>query len=113
MSNQSLTGKTVLITGGARRVGAAVARYFRDKGWRRVAVATADDERAQQRRAGFIEAWGADVPVATVPAPSSLALGRRALAELLARKPRVQAVMASPLRSAPRMKRACCATSSA
>lgn len=76
-------------------VGAAIAAFFRDKGYRRVAIATADDERAQQRCGGFVKAWGAEVPVATVPAPSSLALGRRALGELLARKMRPQAVMCS------------------
>ncbi len=76
-------------------VGTAVAAFFREKGYRHVAVATADDERAQQRRDGFLRAWGGDVPVATVLAPSSLALGRQALADLLARKRRVQAVMCS------------------
>jgi LacI family transcriptional regulator, gluconate utilization system Gnt-I transcriptional repressor len=35
------------------------------------------------------------VPVATVPAPSNLALGRRALAELLQRDPQVRAVCCS------------------
>jgi len=32
MSNQSLAGKTVLITGGARRVGAAIARELHGAG---------------------------------------------------------------------------------
>jgi LacI family gluconate utilization system Gnt-I transcriptional repressor len=75
--------------------GAAVARFFRERGFSRVAIATADDDRALQREHGFRAEWGADVAVARVPAPSSLALGRQALAELLAREPKVQAVMCS------------------
>src|SRR5262249_9775727 len=60
--------------------------------WKRLAVATGDDQRAQQRREGFLAAVGHDVPTAIVPAPSSVALGRRALGELLAQDPRIEAV---------------------
>lgn len=77
------------------KVGSAVAGYFLARGWRRLAIATGDDQRALQRRDGFLAAAGADVPCATVPAPSSLALGRRALAELLEKDPGVQAVYCS------------------
>lgn len=77
------------------KVGSAVAGYFLAKGWTRVAVATGDDRRAAQRCAGFLAALGRDVPTVTVPAPSNVALGRRALAELLAQQPRVQAVYCS------------------
>jgi LacI family gluconate utilization system Gnt-I transcriptional repressor len=77
------------------KVGSAVAAYFLGKGWQRVAIATGDDHRAQQRREGFLAAIGHDVPTAVVPAPSSVALGRRALGELLQKDDRIQAVYCS------------------
>ena len=77
------------------KVGSAVAGYFLSRGWERVAVATGDDQRAMQRLEGFRAAFGRDVPVAKVPAPSNLAVGRRALAELLEREPRLQAISCS------------------
>ena len=75
--------------------GRAVAQFFRAKGWQRVAIATGDDHRALQRRDGFLAEAGRAVPVATVPAPSNLALGRRALADLLRQDPQVRAVCCS------------------
>jgi LacI family gluconate utilization system Gnt-I transcriptional repressor len=77
------------------KVGSAVAGYFLAKGWRRVGVATADDQRARDRRAGFVSAIGHEVPTATVKAPSNVRLGRQALAELLAKAPDLQAVCCS------------------
>ena len=77
------------------KVGSAVAGYFLSKGWKRVGIATGSDHRAGLRRDGFVAAMGRDVPAAVVPAPSSLALGRRALAELLEREPRLEAVACS------------------
>lgn len=77
------------------KVGAAVAGYFLAKGWKRVAIATADDRRAAQRREGFLSVLGHEVPTAVVPAPSSLALGRRACAELLERDAAIEAVFCS------------------
>jgi LacI family gluconate utilization system Gnt-I transcriptional repressor len=77
------------------KVGGAVAGFFLAKGWRRVGIATGDDERALQRRDGFVAAFGRDVPTAVVPAPSNLALGRQALAELLRQEPKLQAVCCS------------------
>ncbi|HEX7888661.1 MAG TPA: LacI family DNA-binding transcriptional regulator [Ramlibacter sp.] len=77
------------------KVGSAVAGYFLSKGWKRLAVATGDDQRAQQRREGFLAAAGREVPTATVPAPSSVALGRRALGDLLQQDPKIQAVCCS------------------
>lgn len=77
------------------KVGSAVAAYFKARGWRRVAIATADDERAMLRCRGFRTAMGCDVDIAVVPAPSNLASGRRALAELLQREPRLEAVHCS------------------
>lgn len=76
-------------------VGAAVGRYFLDKGWRQVGIASGDDHRARMRRDGFQAALGREVPTAFVPAPSSLELGRRALSDLLARSPGLDAVCCS------------------
>lgn len=77
------------------KVGSAVAGYFLGKGWQRLAIATGDDHRAMMRRDGFLAAVGRDVPTAVVPAPSSLAQGRRALAELLAQDPQIRAIYCS------------------
>lgn len=76
-------------------VGRALGAFFLARGWQRVGIATADDDRAMQRRGGFVAAFGRDVPTAVVPAPSSLAAGRRALAELLRKEPGLQAVCCS------------------
>lgn len=78
-----------------RQVGQAVGEWFRDRGWQRVGIATADDQRALERKAGFEAAYGSAVPTAVVAAPSSLQRGRQALAELLARAPGLQAVACS------------------
>jgi LacI family gluconate utilization system Gnt-I transcriptional repressor len=78
-----------------RQVGAAVAEFFRRKGWQRVGIATGDDERAALRRQGFVAAWGHEVPTAVGPAPSNLALGRCALNLLLRQDPHLQAVSCS------------------
>ena len=77
------------------KVGSAVAGYFLSKGWQRLGIATGDDHRASMRRDGFLAAVGHAVPTATVPAPSSLALGRRALSELLEQDPKIQAIYCS------------------
>jgi LacI family gluconate utilization system Gnt-I transcriptional repressor len=77
------------------KVGSAVAGFFLGKGWQRLAIATGDDHRAMMRRDGFLAAVGRDVPTAVVPAPSSLAQGRRALADLLAQDPQIQAIYCS------------------
>ena len=78
-----------------QHVGSAVAGFFLAKGWCRVGIATADDQRARTRRAGFMAAIGREVPTAMVKAPSNLQLGRQALAELLAQAPNLQAVCCS------------------
>lgn len=74
--------------------GAATAAFLHRRGYRRPAIVTGDDRRADLRRAGFEQAWrrlsqvGAAVepalmPVHRVPAPTTLGAGRSALAELL------------------------------
>ena len=76
-------------------VGRAVAGHFLGKGWQRLGIATGDDHRAAMRREGFLSVLGSDVATAVVPAPSNLALGRRALGELLREEPALQAVWCS------------------
>jgi LacI family gluconate utilization system Gnt-I transcriptional repressor len=78
-----------------RQVGSAVAGYFVAKGWQRLGIATGDDHRARLRRDGFLATLGHEAPTAVVPAPSSLALGRRALGELLAQDSTLEAVFCS------------------
>jgi len=77
------------------KVGGAVAGFFLAKGWRNVAVATADDQRALARREGFLATLGHEVPTAYVKAPSNMASGRGALRELLERDPQIRAVFCS------------------
>ena len=77
------------------KVGGAVGGYFLGKGWKHIGIATGDDHRARMRRDGFQTALGREVPTAFVPAPSSLELGRRALAELLQKDPQLEAVCCS------------------
>jgi LacI family gluconate utilization system Gnt-I transcriptional repressor len=77
------------------KVGSAVAGYFLGKGWQRLAIATGDDHRASMRRDGFLAAVGRTVPIAVVPAPSSLELGRRALSDLLQQDPKIEAIYCS------------------
>lgn len=77
------------------QVGAAVATFFQARGWRHLGLASGDDERALVRRDAFVATVGHEVPTVLVPAPSNLALGRRALAELLQRSPPLQAVFCS------------------
>lgn len=70
-------------------VGEAVARHLLAKGHRRFGLVWADDARALARRRGFlreIAAHGdAHADTASVPAPSTLTLGRQGLAAILDR----------------------------
>lgn len=81
------------------KVGAAVAGFFLGKGWRRLGVASADDQRAMQRCSSFVAAVRAlgrgEVPQAIVKAPSNVGLGRDALAQLLQQDPQLEAVYCS------------------
>ncbi len=81
------------------QVGAAVARHLLARGHRRFGLVWADDTRALARQRGFVGELASrgcrDVQVATVPAPSTLALGRQGLATLLDRKTKPSAVFCS------------------
>lgn len=79
--------------------GAAAADYLFSKGYRHPAAVTGDDDRANQRRVGFERRMAAlgvtDVKVFTVPAPTTLAGGREALAWLRQRHPQIDALACS------------------
>jgi len=81
------------------KVGVAVAEYLEARGRRRLAIITADDPRAGLRRESFVQAAGrvgaGEVPTCIVPAPSTLGHGRAGLADLLARRPDIDAVFCS------------------
>ncbi len=69
------------------RVGEAVGDYLVAKGYRRLAMIGGDDDRAMQRRKGFLSSLAGhgieDVPTIAVPAPGSLRTGRQQMARLL------------------------------
>ncbi|MGT2495207.1 hypothetical protein ACU4GD_44835 [Cupriavidus basilensis] len=69
------------------KVGQTVAEFLYARGYRRPAILSASDQRAESRRLGFIDALArhgvTEVPSSIVPAPSSLGLGREGLARLL------------------------------
>jgi LacI family gluconate utilization system Gnt-I transcriptional repressor len=81
------------------RVGEAVARHLLGKRHRRFGLIWADDERATARRRGFMaelaRARVDDAQTITVPAPSTLALGRQSMAALLDRSVRPHVVFCS------------------
>jgi LacI family gluconate utilization system Gnt-I transcriptional repressor len=82
-----------------RQAGAAIARYLLERGYRRAAVVSADDERAGQRSAGFIETMR-EAGIEAVPAyfgaaPSTLANGRAGLRAILAQDPQVDVIACS------------------
>lgn len=68
-------------------VGRKTAEFFYDKGYRKFAIVSAEDHRAQLRNASFkraLEAKGiSDVPTSIVPGISNLQLGRQGIAKLL------------------------------
>ncbi|CAN5379235.1 LacI family DNA-binding transcriptional regulator [soil metagenome] len=71
-------------------IGQAVCTFLVERGRRRFAIVSGDDDRARRRAQSFVaEAMRRDptaqVPVELVPAPTTLASGRAALARLLDR----------------------------
>ncbi len=81
------------------KVGAAIAHYLHGKGYRHPAIATGDDQRARLRCQAFCDTMRTlgvpDTPVHLVPAPTTLAAGRPALAALLAAHPETDALVCS------------------
>jgi LacI family transcriptional regulator, gluconate utilization system Gnt-I transcriptional repressor len=80
-------------------IGRAVARFLLAKGRSRVAVVTADDERAARRLAAFSEAvaqsGSGEVVVVNVGASRSIKSGREAMGRLLAEAPEIDAIFCS------------------
>jgi LacI family gluconate utilization system Gnt-I transcriptional repressor len=80
-------------------VGRAVVDFLRSKGRSRLAVVAGDDERSRRRHQAFRDAARAaglrEVRLIHVPAPTTLKSGRRALADLLAAAPDIDAVFCS------------------
>lgn len=81
-------------------VGRAVAKFLHAKGRGRFAVVAGDDERAMRRMQAFRAAatrlkLAFDIPVVTVPAPTTLKSGRDALAQLLRTHKDIDAVFCS------------------
>jgi LacI family gluconate utilization system Gnt-I transcriptional repressor len=81
------------------QVGADIAKFLHRKGYRRPAVITGDDQRANLRRRGFEQAWqalgGAPPAVRSVAAPTTLGSGRAACADLLASHPGIDVAVCS------------------
>jgi LacI family gluconate utilization system Gnt-I transcriptional repressor len=84
------------------KIGVAVADFLHQRGRRRIALLSGDDERALRRNRSFAErlrqlglAGEAGPPTCLVPAPTTLGAGRSGLAELLANDPAIDAVFCS------------------
>lgn len=81
------------------KLGREVAEYLLDKGYRRIGMVWASDERARVRQQAFIETLSArgvsDVQIATVNAPSTLKKGREGIAEIFKRGKPLEAVFCS------------------
>lgn len=84
-------------------IGEEVCAYFHQRGRKRPALISADDERARRRAAGFVrmarrldmaDARG-EVPTCWIPAPATLANSRHGLAEILERSRDVDSVFCS------------------
>ncbi|HEX8406549.1 MAG TPA: LacI family DNA-binding transcriptional regulator [Duganella sp.] len=80
-------------------VGQAVARHLIERGYRRIAVLSADDPRAERRNQGLqaeLARQGVAVAaVQTMPPPTTMQLGREGLTRLLALAPDIDAVYCS------------------
>ncbi len=86
------------------KIGVAVAEYLHQRGKRRVATLSANDERAIRRNKAFSDTaialgmadqGAAAVPSCFAPAPTTLGSGRSGLRELLAQHPGLDAVFCS------------------
>ena len=80
-------------------VGQTICQYLHDKGRRRLALITAQDQRATRRTHAFVtrarELNLPEVAIMVAPAPGTLAGGREGLARLLDAHPRTDAVFCS------------------
>lgn len=80
-------------------VGNTVATRMVEKGYRRIAILTANDPRAARRNLGLQAALARQgmnvVATETVPVPASLKLGREGCARLLAAHPEIELIVCS------------------
>ena len=81
-------------------IGTSVCTWLHQRGYRRPALISGQDERAQRRNASFLRqaralGMDADIPVCLTPAPTTLGAGRATLARLLERPGGVDAVFCS------------------
>lgn len=81
------------------RIGAAVAERFLERGARRPALVSANDQRALARRRGFVETLAQqgmhDIAEMLMPAPSSVALGKEGLRRIIDTRADVDAIFCS------------------
>jgi LacI family gluconate utilization system Gnt-I transcriptional repressor len=83
------------------RIGEAAAQFLHRRGRRHPGLISGDDPRAARRTQGFSDAWrklagkDATVPVEWVPAPTTLASGRKGLGRMLGADPDVDAIFTS------------------
>lgn len=81
-------------------IGAAVCAYLHQRGYRRPALLSGDDERARRRIEGFRRmartlGWSANPPSYLIPPPTTLGAGRAGLAQLLQQSSDIDAVFCS------------------
>jgi LacI family transcriptional regulator, gluconate utilization system Gnt-I transcriptional repressor len=80
-------------------IGVAVARRFIERGVKRPALVSANDQRALARRRGFVDTLKAhgieQIGDVLMPPPSSVARGKEGLARLLETHPHVDAIFCS------------------
>ncbi len=81
-------------------IGSAVCAWLHQRGYRRPALISGQDERAQRRNASFLRqarslGMDMDIPVCLRPAPTTLGAGRSTLGQLLERAGGVDAVFCS------------------
>ena len=81
------------------KVGATIARYLLDKGYRRFGIVSADDQRAAVRNRALCDVFSQhaikDVPVCLVPTPTTLSFGRDGLNSLLVSGKEFDAIVCS------------------
>jgi LacI family gluconate utilization system Gnt-I transcriptional repressor len=76
-------------------VGHSVGQYFLSKGWQRIGIASASDERGLRRSKAFELSVGQELMTSYVIPPSSVHAGRQALSELLAKDKKIEAIYCS------------------
>ncbi|MFS4437358.1 LacI family DNA-binding transcriptional regulator [Paracoccaceae bacterium GXU_MW_L88] len=76
-----------------RAAAAAGARHLKAQGYKRpVFMAAQMDPRSKSRIRGFRDVWGEEAGLVADPAPSSIALGRQMMAQVIQRFPEADAV---------------------